>query len=297
MRTYKRIAAVALGATFAVLAFAAPALATWGDSTYSNWNVVEGLYGNPSSADTNSPHRGYDATTVKCGVCHAVHSAKASGQALLADTKASSCLYCHVDSATAYGTPMYGGVRNNYLIDTKYNHSAQHGATCDSCHQVHAAVDKMTSHSYLTDKLLKGAKTQDPFEPAYDPDVAAAPLTDPNEEAISKWCTLCHMGMYSYYDLDGVKNDTHILSANLTQTVDGTPIKVAWANSTNCSSCHSSQRAVEGRWPHYTEGARFLEKAASASDTATRVLDTETKVDGVCLKCHRDGTLGVGKSY
>lgn len=300
MRTYKRIAAVALGVTFAVLAFAAPAVATWADSTYLDWNQVKSLGANPSNPNSTSPHGGYSSTSVKCGVCHAVHNARLGGQALLHDTIANACSYCHISGGTAGKTVVYGGSSANYLLDTPYNHSAEHGAPCGNCHQVHASTNDMTLHWYLSQKILIGPKYQDFEAPQapYDSDIATAPnelapgVTDTPEQALTKWCTVCHQGAYSYYSSNVWDNDTHVLA-----DADG---QSSYSGSRFCSSCHSSERNTTGAWPHMTEGARFLESAATSVGGAVSTTKTvgETSVDGVCLKCHRNGSgSGVGLSF
>ena len=104
--------------------------------------------------------------------------------------------------------------------------------------------------------------------------------------------------------------------------------KIAWAPASNCKSCHDASQFANGTggtgFPHYTEGAaRFLNTAAYAgaaaapsgvsvssnasyAGTETALPGTKEPVgafslrDGVCLKCHRGGTLGasgVGFDY
>jgi len=45
---------------------------------------------------TNNPHGGYDSTTNKCKVCHAVHRADGAYFLLRADTQDDACSYCHI---------------------------------------------------------------------------------------------------------------------------------------------------------------------------------------------------------
>jgi hypothetical protein len=69
------------------------------------------------TANTGSPHGGYTLNSVKCAVCHAVHTAAPaqSAAAPVADTllrsKASdACGYCHVSEGNTVMDPVYGGV-------------------------------------------------------------------------------------------------------------------------------------------------------------------------------------------
>lgn len=45
---------------------------------------------------TTNPHGGYDSTTNKCKVCHAVHRAEGAYYLLRADTQDDACSYCHI---------------------------------------------------------------------------------------------------------------------------------------------------------------------------------------------------------
>ncbi|MDP2182990.1 MAG: hypothetical protein Q8K99_10540 [Actinomycetota bacterium] len=46
-----------------------------------------------------SPHGGYNTTTNKCKVCHAVHRAEGAYHLLRADSQDDACSYCHIGSA------------------------------------------------------------------------------------------------------------------------------------------------------------------------------------------------------
>jgi hypothetical protein len=45
---------------------------------------------------TTNPHGGYDSTTNKCKVCHAVHRAEGAYFLLRSDTQDDACSYCHI---------------------------------------------------------------------------------------------------------------------------------------------------------------------------------------------------------
>ena len=48
---------------------------------------------------TDNPHGGYNTTTNKCKVCHAVHRAEGAYYLLRADSQDDACSYCHIGSA------------------------------------------------------------------------------------------------------------------------------------------------------------------------------------------------------
>lgn len=305
MSTASRTMFVIAVATCMTLMFAASAFAesppAWG--SYVAWSEVATLPGQGTS-----PHGGYSSTTVKCGVCHAVHAAATTtssgldAEVLLQDTASEACNYCHVGGAGGY-SQVYGSSPDNYSsADLPNAHNVYvdgtvtKGVTCAKCHQVHGADMQMTANPYLTTKILRGDKTYNMFVPNYDP-VARAPLsTDDSSTALTKWCAGCHFKTYPYY-ADGYQQQSHIMTTatatygNLAATYTG---RVAWKDSTYCSSCHSSGFGTAA-WPHYTEGWAFLESASGATATASGALDS--REDGVCLRCHRSGDEGAGLTF
>lgn len=296
-RTARYVLAVALAAAFLA---ALPAVA---HADYLNWSVVATM---PGNAGSTSPHGGYQTSTIKCGVCHAVHYAAGTpGQLLLQDSVANACNYCHVGGAGGY-VQVYGGNPANYSgtnWDNAHNEfkvsGVEQGVTCTTCHQVHAADSQMTANPYLTAKMLKGAKTFDPFNPNYDPQAGAPLSTDSSNTALTKWCAGCHFtrgGSYSYYSTD-YNEQTHIMTTatptygNPDASYSG---QVAWLGSNYCASCHASGYTTS-TWPHYTAGMKFLTESAGATATATGTLNPAD--DGVCLRCHRQGTNGIGLTF
>ena len=288
-----------------LLLAAAPAFAESGNSGYLDWSVVSTM---PGNAGSTSPHGAYTTTTIKCGVCHAVHNASVTGEILLPAPVADACTYCHLNTASGY-IQVYGGEPDNYSgTDFQNAHNVYdvggftQGVTCVQCHSVHAAANKMTSNAALTQKLLIGDKTYTPFPtPNYDP-LAQEPLsTDDTSTALTKWCAGCHFTLgvgYGYYETS-YDSYTHIMTtatasySNPSASYTG---RVAWQNSTYCSSCHANEYGVAGRWPHYTNGMRFLESGANASAASTGAVLTSE--DGVCLRCHRDTAAdGIGNEY
>lgn len=265
--------------------------------SYVPWSDVATLPGQGTS-----PHGGYATTTVKCAVCHAVHNAEAMGELLLQDTAAGACNYCHVNSASAY-TQVYNSDPANYLgADLPNAHNSfvngsgvEQGVTCSNCHQVHAASQLMTHNAYLTQKILAvglGPDYTDFPSPNWDPIAQNALSTDDSSTALTKWCAGCHFtrgGTASYYNGDPMNPNpqSHIMT-----TATASPI--AFQNSTYCSSCHSSDFGTS-EWPHYTQGESFLQSAANS--TSTPVGAADSREDGVCIRCHRTGSTGVGVTF
>jgi len=295
MMARKALAVVALSMLVAV-AFATPAFA----SGWLDWSVVSTM---PANTGSTSPHGGYTTSTVKCAVCHAVHNADALGSEILLPSPASeACNYCHVGGAGGY-TQVYRGVEANYRgtdYDNAHNSfdisGVEQGVTCSRCHQVHAAASQMTDNPFLTQRLLKDFTV-------YDWTAGAPTAGDTKDDAMTKWCAGCHFSLTPPLGGEHYANDynfgSHIQGvagasyANPNATYTG---RVAWKDSTQCMSCHASQYGETGEWPHMTDGDYFLVEASSS--VAATAPASAIHADGVCLRCHRDGSgNGVGLGY
>ena len=276
----KRVVLVLALAFVMLLALTSGAYAVRGDSTYLT--------------TAGSPHGAYTTSTQKCGVCHAVHHASNTGEVLLEGTVANACVYCHITSNTGR-IAIYDGVLGNYSgTDYSNAHNAGIGdpATCVGCHQVHAATSVMSGVSYLDSKILKA-------------NGGTYPDAGDDDADITQFCDTCH----SYYetDYDTGSQTTHIMGAanasygNAQATYSG---RVAWNASTYCFSCHvsgdrdqadGSVQTITSSWPHYTGGDRFLGAAANSGATVDSA--TAASADGVCLRCHTDGSNGIGIDF
>lgn len=299
----KRIfVAVAMVVVF-VLALAATAYATWGDSTYASSPAT-------GNAPDSNPHKNYGTTSVKCAVCHSVHGAWSGGQKLLKDTTGNACNYCHVSTTSGY-VYVYNGVASNYttISEKAHNYVSTNdtwfaSVECKDCHTVHGSGTVTISGTGRNLKQLNPAATVAQYRKdnvgttynslGYGYDSVATPnLTD-----MSQWCAGCHP-----YRATAVNGRTHAMTTNLTQTVDGVATKVAWADSSQCANCHDSNTFTGGTgttvwFPHITDGARFLNYSTNfgAADVAVPV--GGGKYDGVCLKCHKgSATTGVGFNF
>jgi hypothetical protein len=56
---------------------------------------------------TTNPHGGYDSTTNKCKVCHAVHRAEGAYYLLRADSQDDACDYCHIGGSAHSALVVY----------------------------------------------------------------------------------------------------------------------------------------------------------------------------------------------
>ena len=267
-----------------VFIVAGSAFATQGDSTYLDAGGV-------------SPHGGYQVASKKCGVCHAVHHAGDDGagggsQALLRSSRADACTYCHISPGVS-SKIVYGGVQGNYDsadLGNAHNDPVIQCSGIFGCHQVHAAASLMTSNAALTAAIIQKA----PLESDYDVEAGPPGALDAKDLAITKWCTRCHQ-YWPGTGLDAV--DSHILTAPPSGTY-------AFSASSYCVSCHNSNTVgsvvpTGSAFPHYTDGARFLTSSltsAGGSAGATAVADSQ--FDGVCLRCHRNGSgIGIGMTF
>jgi len=294
-------ASLFLGAASSAMATFTPTWQGFGSTPgWYDWSVVSTL---PGNVGQTSPHGGYSTATAKCRVCHSVHAASTvlGSELLLPTSVRDSCAYCHLRSGSGY-TQVYGGDINNYsgtnlpnAHNTWIAGGVEQGVTCTMCHQVHAAQNRMTQNASLTQSLLINWVIYDP--------AAGAPLAaDSREMALTRWCAGCHFNLPPGTSFFATEYDmgTHIMGparANYANPAASFTGRVAWRDSTYCMSCHSSDYGVPGGWPHMTAGVRFLESATSAAGvTMPASIPTQ---DGICLRCHRDGTgtAGVGISY
>jgi hypothetical protein len=298
-------------------------------STYASWtdSTVQSAQGS-----ANTPHKGFAATTIKCAVCHAVHKGTAGGQALLPGSMVTACEYCHITNFIG-NIKIYRGVAANYSgVDFNTAHSGGYSASCTQCHSVHGGNTITTTQmASVTNKILRsnagtfqggGAHAHQQTLPSGSANgwgSADWGTTTNRDGVISAFCTQCHQYYQGAYngeietELSAVYQ-SHVMTANLStynNTSSNVSIqghKVADASSTYCRSCHMAGEAnvsslyiptnsyvSTSSFPHYTPGRpRFLVSAAySGASTSTDF--TDSRIDGVCLNCHRwTATDGVG---
>jgi predicted CXXCH cytochrome family protein len=302
----KRILAVGLLATAVLLIGASVAVAAT-TSGYTTWSGA------------GNPHSAYTTTTAKCSVCHAVHKASAGGQVLLTTSADNSCVYCHITSSVGIKL-LYHQVQANYDgSDSEFAHNAfvtgpagdRNSVGCVECHSVHGAG---TVAGASLEKILKtGAMAGIP--------ATYTASTSSKDYQITGFCTKCHPyfteqyeGLVNYGSVStnqitaygaGAQFKSHVMTSSVTayaNTNGHTTVKVAWAGSATCRSCHDGglvdqPGVADNSFPHFGSSPRFLRSAAFIGDTASDA--TTATADGVCLKCHRGNatTLGVGFTY
>ncbi|MCL6471551.1 MAG: hypothetical protein K6T91_01925 [Firmicutes bacterium] len=66
------------------------------DSTAKTEGGYKAFNNTEFTGDYDNPHGGYDTTTDKCNVCHAVHRTEGAYFLLRADTQDDACDYCHI---------------------------------------------------------------------------------------------------------------------------------------------------------------------------------------------------------
>jgi hypothetical protein len=324
----KRASLALFLAAVLVVAVASAASAATG-STYAAWTI-----GGGNAASLPTPHKDFRLTTVKCAVCHAIHKAELGGEILLRDTVANACSYCHIQTATGV-TQLYGG-QTAYYTNSNDQFAHNTGASnCSDCHSTHGA--NTVSNAALSSKILRNevGPTYRAYQATILAAGGYDVTTSPRFNAESAWCTKCHRYFVNSHetavtyldDLGGMGNGLastaqakmHIMTTasasydnpNASPAAQGQV--VATAGSTTCRACHDAGQVDLGAtvtvwsFPHYTaNAARFL-MAATSSVSATVPAGAGFSgisgtaggpVDGVCLKCHTNGTtIGVGINF
>jgi hypothetical protein len=323
----KRIGLCVVGAVLLIALTASVAYANT-TSAYAGWTdplVVAAQNG------IATPHKGFTTTTIKCAVCHAVHKGDAGGEALLPGTMITACEYCHISNFIG-NIKIYAGNPTNYssVADLNTAHSGNYNASCTACHSVHGGNTITTPGiASVTAKILRNnagsglqgtdvALTHQQVLPNATPVTSWTDFanTSNRDGVISAFCTQCHPYFQGAYNGEIQLADTnvyqsHVMKAN-TNAYGNTSAaaavagdKVADADSTYCRSCHMAGEAnVSGtlpvntyqsnsNFPHYTPNRpRFLVSAAYSGAAPEDF--TVSRIDGVCLNCHRwDAGSGV----
>lgn len=274
-------------------------------STYQSWSSAEG-----SNSVTPTPHKGYTSTTVKCAVCHAVHKATNTSEILLRSTVGDACTFCHITTSAGV-VQIYNATAANYgNVDNSFAHNTSGAGVlsatnvrCVDCHAVHGAN---TMGGNVTTKILKATG----YQTTNGANVLVDAVGGSKQVQLTAFCTKCHPYFVSGYEqtvsesfgsttyMSHIMTATPAAYANPHRNYSG---QVAFAPSDTCRTCHDAglvdqTGVVTSSYPHYTPGAeRFLKRADNSSATATDSIDAN--YDGVCLKCHRNATVGVGTEF
>ena len=337
------VVALAIALTFV---FAASAYAT----SPKTWNSLEDYYSWGSQSGASDPagtflynvganpanpgvHANYLATTAKCGICHSVHRASATGVKLL-NASVATCAGCHRAGTGTITTKLVSW-------ETGGPHSSGTDASCTNrrCHTNSPHGVGVSSYALLGGKLISDQA---------DPIIAAAlakdtdadrgfnatdlnqvvgdfALTAGEKSALVAGYTCnqadCHFNttlaviekdwsetreqMYPLGDGDYVLKTGHLSSAVATET------HASYVPVNSCVSCHDQTDAATTSgytFPHSQTayGATnlagraylWMGYAGYAGATLTSVGSGDKAFDGTCLKCHRNSTddAGIGLS-
>jgi hypothetical protein len=299
-------------------------------SSYASWTT-----GGGNTGSQGTPHKDYKLGTVKCAVCHAVHKAPSAGgtaQLLLRTSVGNSCTYCHIDNNLSIGH-VYNGDSTAY---TPSNNAFAHNGVgvlgqtvtskCVDCHAVHGA-NTMDATS-ISDKILRTSATTASGTLTFQTEASSALLaTNERNAQVTVFCTICHpyyqpshngtinVGLnHASGDVQNGPFQSHIMTtATAAFNAGGATYnnRVAWVDSSFCRSCHDAGSVnvvgtpgdILNSFPHYTpDYTRFLISRETSSGGAFNTTYTVTypntqQNDGVCLKCHVEGSEGVGKTY
>jgi len=305
---------------------------SWGTvGTSAPYTPLADLGANP---DNPGVHANYLATTAKCGICHSVHRATADGVKLLNATVATcaGCHAAGTGTITTklisweVGGPHHSGTDAD--CGTRACHaSSPHGVGVSTYTLLATKLINVGADTNLASALATGTDAARGF--SYD-DVmasAASTLTAGEKDALISGYTCnqpaCHAqttlavlekgwseARESMYPFDGnlVNKTGHLSSAVATEGAG------SYAPVNSCISCHDqtddgttsgytfphSQTAYGADnlvYPVLGTGRAYLWMgyAGSTIDTLTAVESSDMKAyDGTCLKCHRNGTSGIG---
>jgi hypothetical protein len=261
-----------------------------------------------------------NGTPVYDGLGGAILAPGASGgNTLTGHITGQNCSYCHT---TVHGSGADNSVAalNGFLLKTMTATNVQGtGATTTDMIGAITAID----HNAVNQGFLPAGSALGGTIGAF----ATTPFaTDPTlrMKAVGVFCAECHLGAYSTVAAGASTNvygsgtaafTGHRMAAAATTTwnLDGSKSSsvtngtIAWADATDCTSCHDATDAFGIGFPHSWAGAKMWLTSSPAFGTPTTKL-TKTAggtdnglqlSDGVCLKCHvaSGGSAGVGISY
>ncbi len=217
--------------------------------------------------------RSYTTASKKCGVCHAVHKATASGDVLMARNVADACVYCHNHEHqwchrcyNANGLKLHGS-------DLKTAHNSIGGANCTDCHTPHGAAT-LTRTTRTRGEDPQGCRlwTSSGFwrlsRGGCGPVVHELPQTHQQHQRTPYTRRASTSGGRRLARDEGSLGD---YMPQVARDVRGSG---RWTGSDTCRSCHAdglinqSRLCEDGgvRYPHFTVGQRFL------TDIPVRVL-------------------------
>ncbi|PKQ21190.1 MAG: hypothetical protein CVT66_01700 [Actinobacteria bacterium HGW-Actinobacteria-6] len=310
-------------------------LGTWGSTDYYSWestalvggSVLGSVGANPANPGV---HANYQTTTAKCGICHSVHRARATGVKLL-NTDVATCAGCH-----AAGT----GTITTKLVSwqTGGPHGSGNTANCNmrGCHASSPHGVGVSQYKILASKLITAAADPGLALAISNPASSGIRVEDLNADASSTWtqetrdlvttgytCNTagCHVQtLLAVVKKDwSEQRDTVYGSGETTAKTGHMGVAASDAASHNyapvagCTSCHDQTDAGTASgyaFPHSqtaygasnlgtSRAYLWMGYAGSVGDTMTAVGSGEKAYDGTCLKCHRStgSAAGIGVDY
>ena len=320
---------LALGATPAFAKYAGYSSTT----QYLSWTTAVSQASNNADAAlmVYGPHNGYATTTIKCAVCHSVHRADTK----LLNDGTGGCAVCHTNAyygGTALATTVSWKVTSGGGPHSSFCNSGSGEACHAGPHGVGASTYVGASSKLLDtdDARIAAAATANGVA------VTTASLwSDPNMRVLGTdgTCVRCHTnsvfgvitagtkldvvagvpGLTSATAHRVIATDSSNWNANGTDFPSGkTGIKIAWKPVTYCASCHDltdDNNSGGSAFPHAIDDvvstaqgkaagtpAPIWLTGAANSDEQPTVVDS-TIVDGICLKCHRSSSSGIGIDF
>jgi len=303
---------------------------SWGATSPSGNATIALIGSNPTNPGV---HANYQSTTAKCGICHSVHRANASGVKLL-DTATATCAGCHK-----------AGVSTVTNVLVSWQPGGPHGSGVDAdcasigCHLANPHGAGGSKYKIMAAKLVRAevdAALDATSGPLSNEASSGITVADLNADASSTWdaetrsavvigytCNTagCHEQTMLTVLRPGweeervtifpsgptVRKGGHLSSA------EATAAHASYAPVTGCTSCHDQTDPATRSgytFPHsqtaYSSGTSntgssraylWMTFAGSVGGSSAPMTDTNQKsFDGACLKCHRatGGGSGIG---
>ena len=300
---------------------------------YLSWDFAAA--GDPVN-NIGSPHGGYTANTNKCAVCHSVHQAVVGGSVLTAygpySTYAAGCVACHGDNSTFTDvkiTANADGYISPHGTCTRCHSLNPHGVGGSVYPTLEAKLLNTSADAAIGTDILaaNNGLVADMFD-------GTASL---NDEGIilgtGYLCGACHNQAFAVNtpSADPASGSSHLTGHRVLATATTTwneatygasmtaTSTIAWNNAFGCDSCHAAAMSDgSSAFPHgYVDntgavspktvaGSSYIwltygSYAGSADTTILATTEPDSPLlltkDGLCLKCHRSSTAGVGISY
>jgi hypothetical protein len=217
--------------------------AAFDDGTNYSKDVGDGT---PGQTDATGPHGGYNTTTNKCKVCHAVHRAEGAYYLLRADSQDDACSYCHVGSAHSsrvvydlnpdgmYTTNGHTIGAQSYVPDSSIRQTAQNLTLSSTDADGNPISQTIKVRSYDTEKVQmyrffrQHGQSAVSYNRAGTPDTWGAPLVTGTARSgyqkigpLALRCMSCHQPHNATNEVWRPRTFTAFTSANYSTAVDG----------------------------------------------------------------------------